>query len=370
MVLAMGSCQVCPRGRPRSRRGGIARRVGRGMWLLACTGAMILLLSPVAYALRHESSIGLRAKGEAQPTEEVEAAECPASPDAAKTFTATLSELKPKVQLDCKGDTNEAVPALATGVVCPPGGTLAACTADSGGETTKPVSLAGMLGGGTGTVSWVKVEGVTGGTKYELNFPDRPLPLLDASFLTGCKPKSGSHECQLTVKVQARKSAATGQTVYCAYGAESNTAKPVVTMTAQNNKMTLVCGNQNAAVLPKDYKTDYCTDEKAATACKTEKYTSFLKDFQPAWWTADETAHSVTLTIPEEQFPDTAKTIRLGCEYTPKAGDQVKNSNTAPTVCTVDVVISAKESSASARTGAILPTVTLAAIVLAVSWVM
>ncbi|PHJ15344.1 srs domain-containing protein [Cystoisospora suis] len=351
-------------------RGTVARILNRNTWLLVSAGALFLLLSPLACALRHQGSNRIRA--EVQPVSEVVLAECGADLGEAKAFTATLSEEKKKVELHCQGNAeNKVVPdKLTDGLVCPATvATLAECEAQG---AKQPVSLSTILGGVESSgVKWVESAG-TGqtGKKYELSLPGVPLPLLDATFVTGCSQSSKS-DCKLTVKVEARKSVATGQTVNCAYGANSNEKgkRPTVTMTTKDNTMTLICGNQeNTSVYPASYTTDYCTDETAGDNCKTEKYANFIKEFKTTWWSKGQAPQSVTLTIPPEQFPDTAKTVRLGCHYKSSTTDQTKSpSGAAPTACAVDVVISAKDNTGSGRTVAYLPGLTLAAVVLSVT---
>lgn len=231
------------------------------------------------------------------------------------------------------------------------------------------VSLSVLMGGSaTAGVTWRETSERS---RYELSLPASPLPLMDATFLTGCAPSSPGKsappsECKLKVTVEARKSAAAGQTVYCAYGKKSNETKPTVTMTEESNKITLVCGSKDATVQPTTYKTNYCVDDKVSEDCKKEDYKNFIKDFQTDWWTSNAEPKSVSLSIPPEHFPETPKTIRLGCQYK-TGGAGTTRSQEAATVCSVDVVISAKESSALARTAAAVPGLTLAAVVVSVS---
>ncbi|PHJ17167.1 srs domain-containing protein [Cystoisospora suis] len=375
----MAPCYECHVGRPLGRTTGRGRPARRNLWLLACAGASILLLSPLVCALRHREGTGLRAKDAAP--EPTQAAVCPVGQ--AKEYTATLSESKQKVSLQCAAASDTVVPAeLKSGKVCPSGvNDLAACKTASEGkaESNKPVSLSVLMGGTEASpVNWVESKPTdgSGGNKYELSLPNAPLPLKDTKFVAGCVPTApdqANKECKLTVTVEARKSAAAGQTVSCAYGAKSNEAKPTVTMTQQNNTVTLVCGNEATKAVPQptDYKTAYCADDKVGADCKTETFTSFIAGFQSTWWTENKGAQNVTLTIPPEQFPDSAKMIHLGCLYTPpspaaaaKEDAQAAKQN----LCKVDVVISAKESSATGRRVAALPGLAAGAVVLSISF--
>ncbi|PHJ15868.1 srs domain-containing protein [Cystoisospora suis] len=142
----------------------------------------------------------------------------------------------------------------------------------------------------------------------------------------------------MKVTVETRRSAATDQTVRCAYGATSNkAARPTVTLTPQNNKVTLVCGSKDhTEVQPRDYQTNYCADANVGTACKKEAYTTFIKDFKPEWWTKVEATQNVTLTLPPENFPVTAKSIHLECGYKSEGSreSQAEGSQASrPTVC-------------------------------------
>lgn len=370
----MNPSQICSPGPPPLRR---ARMANGDRRLLAWACGVILLLCPLAHALRQQRGSGLGSQGEAGTPQQAQDVVCPGDGRAAgKTFAATLSESEPKVTLQCHGS-DTAVPAdLVKGSVCPETvTTLANCGGAEVANRSKqqPVSLSVLMGGAESSqVKWVQTS--TGGQerKYELGLPNAPLPLLDAKFVTGCAPPSqektaGDNECRLEVTVEARKSAATGQTVYCAYGEKSNQARPIVRMTAKDNTMTLVCGNKNTtAVRPTQYTTSYCVDEKVSDTCAKESYTSFIKDFQASWWTSNADAKSVTLTIPPEHFPEASKTIHLGCEYTPQTAPP-KTPEPAQRTCSVDVVISAKESSALGRTVAALPALSLAALTVSVS---
>lgn len=368
-------------GWPPSRKPRRAWTANSGARLLAWAGAVIVLVSPLVSALRQRGSTNLRAR-DSPPTQEVEAQDVVCSANtraAAKMYVARLSESNPKVTLQCEG-TDTAVPAsLTDGLVCPEScATLAECgtARPTNGKTlAQPVSLSSLMGGEKlPQVKWVKTSPGGQANKYELSLPAAPLPLLDAKFLTGCaagpsEANTLENECKLKVTVEARKSAASGQTVYCAYGKHSNAARPTVTVTTKNNTVTLVCGNKEATVQPTSYKTDYCADGDASDACAKETYTSLIKEFQTSWWTSNDDDKSVTLTIPPAHFPDTPKTIHLGCQY--KAGGaDTPRSEEAETSCSVNVVISARESSALGRTVAALPGIGLGAVALCVSLVM
>ncbi|PHJ17620.1 srs domain-containing protein, partial [Cystoisospora suis] len=105
--------------------------------------------------------------------------------------------------------------------------------------------------------------------------------------------------------------------------------------------------------------------------CKKEKFTTFIPGFQSKWWTENKGLHSVTLKIPPEHFPDSPKTIHLGCLYKPTTTPEAHNAQaTNQNLCKVDVVISAKESLASGRAVAALPGVTVAAVLFSISFLM
>ncbi|PHJ20118.1 srs domain-containing protein, partial [Cystoisospora suis] len=179
----MSSLRLCYQGLPLSSAGGRGRMARQYLWLLACAAAVILLSSS-AYALRQQGRDDLRAKELPAGSKDVEEATCPSGE--VKEFTATLSESKPKVSLQCAAAADEVVPKLLEGRVCPEGvKDLAACkTAADDGSEDKAVSLAVLMGGAAETpVKWVEVTPAQRETakKYELSLPKTPLPLLDST---------------------------------------------------------------------------------------------------------------------------------------------------------------------------------------------
>ncbi|PHJ17493.1 srs domain-containing protein [Cystoisospora suis] len=383
MRIAMASGKACYVGRSLRRASGKRPMAKQNLWLLACAAASILLLSPSACALRHREGTSLQGNQDGPSSQATEAtnAVCPAAEKAAE-YTATLSESNQKVSLQCAAAGDQVVPAgLKDGSVCPADvQTLAACETPAENSVkasaSKAVSLSVLMGGTEAPpVTWVEstLTEADGPKKYELSLPNAPLPLKDTKFVAGCIPakkEKANNECKLTVTVEARKSAAAGQTVYCAYGAKSNEAKPTVTMTQENNTLTLVCGNEATKAVPQptDYKTAYCADEVGAE-CKTETFTSFIPGFQSTWWTENKGAQNVTLKIPPEHFPDSPKTIHLGCLYTPPTTPQDQSAGAAKqNLCKVDVVIGAKESSATGRRVAALPGLAVGAVALSISF--
>lgn len=368
-------------------QGGLLRWPGRDvagklswtLFLFSCIG--VILVPTSGYALRHKERNSLASPAAPLPDSNAkeQTVTCPAAaqPSGSPTeLSGTLSEAVSKLLLQCEAGTTVVPTGLTQGLVCPadvPGKDLTKCKdATAGSGEKQAVSLSQLMGGPTSPeVTWEKQpEGTGGKLVYSLSLPPAPLPLVDSSFLTGCKTQDSQH-CVVTVSVEARKSAASGQTVYCAYGKNSNdpTKRPTVTMTTKDNKMTLVCGNKDKTVVqPKNYTTHYCPDEKVGDVCTTAgEYKSFITDFQETWWTKDDATDSVTLTIPPEHFPATAKTIHLGCQYKPPAAEDTQKAAAAgqPTACVVDVVISPKES--AGKTVAVLPSLAVGGIALAVS---
>ncbi|PHJ15984.1 srs domain-containing protein [Cystoisospora suis] len=374
--------------------GGLLRWPGRNLawklsWNLVLFSCIGVILAPtLGHALRHKGKNSLASA--TTPLADANGKEhtftCPGAAEQASgsptELSGTLSEAVPKLLLECAEGTTVVPTKLTEGLVCPadlPSKDLTKCK-DTGAaardDEKQAVSLSELMGGASSpAVKWEKqsTESTNRKTVYTLSLPAAPLPLVDSSFVTGCQgqPSQPKQQCVATVTVEARKSAANGQTVYCAYGKNSNdpTKRPTVTMTTKDNKMTLVCGNKEKTVVqPKNYTTHYCSDEKVSDTCTTTagEYKSFITDFQDTWWTKDEATNSVTLTIPPEHFPASAKTIHLGCQYSPPpvAGDNQK-AGAGPTACVVDVVISAKDS--AGRTVAVLPAVTVGGIALAVS---
>lgn len=354
---------------------------------VAWVGTSAILLFLLAHAYRdqdkNDRAAAQQHKGPSGMVTAGKIAVCPppGHQDSVVEYTATLSESVTKVALQCMEGATDVHPGLALGVVCPgdiPAEKFQGCRHQ--GQVPLPpgtiaaVGLSELMGGPAfPPVSWRATVLSEEGNVHELTLPKVPLPFIDTKFAIGCLSDTRpGPACMMRVTVEARKSTVSGQTVYCAYGANSNKTKHTVKMTTENNKVTLVCGTkEKGALQPTSYQTSYCAGRDVDNACKEEPYTTFIKEFKPTWWTEDEATQSVSLTIPPEHFPDTAKRIHLGCKYKGKEiqpSDSSTETTTRLTTCLIDVVIGARWSTNSGNsTIPVAPSLFVAAFVFSVS---
>lgn len=119
--------------------------------------------------------------------------------------------------------------------------------------------------------------------------PFQQLLCRDGTFSAGClTEKTQKHHCLLTVAAEGRKSAGSGQTATCAYGAKSNThdKRPAVILTAQDNTLALVCGSGDATTIPMDLPENYCTDQSSTCSTKGQ-FVALTPGFQRDWRKTD-----------------------------------------------------------------------------------
>ncbi|PFH36096.1 SAG-related sequence [Besnoitia besnoiti] len=178
-----------------------------------------------------------------------------------------------------------------------------------------------------------------------LTIPEVTLPFVDQKFAVGCtaNPADSSKICEVPVTIQARATETNGQTVTCAYGADSNEIRQAVTLNPSKNSFTLVCGDKGT-VLPTNYDTKFCSSdpEKAKETCDGD-YESILPGFENSWWKKNIFANSFTLSIPVEKFPTEQAKMVVACQQTtPKPSSKIaKDEIATSSVCRVDVSIEA-----------------------------
>ncbi|PFH36077.1 SAG-related sequence [Besnoitia besnoiti] len=256
--------------------------------------------------------------------------------EAAASNSATLSQAQNALKLECKPNLQIAPEPLKDKV----------CSAGSDDlKKDCDVKLSSLLVGNP-DVSWAEVseQSRSQPVSKRLTIPPENFPLVDEQFAVGCTENT-TKKCKVTVTVEARPSVTQGQTVTCAYGAGSNDLRQAVKLSPTQNSFTLVCGDKGE-VLPKNYNEAFCSSGLTGNeeTCKGS-YTSILPGYEANWWNKDDTKHSVTLSIPTDQFPAEEAKIVVGCrqkEQQPSpVGKESPLHTLTPTVCIVDVTIEA-----------------------------
>ncbi|CBZ51277.1 srs domain-containing protein [Neospora caninum Liverpool] len=200
--------------------------------------------------------------------------------------------------------------------------------------------------------SWTQVKKTT--TKKSLTIPPEDLPLTDKSFFAGCQNStSANDECVVSVSVKARTSAVKDGVLICAYGKESNSSVPEVTLNSENNSLTILCGSEGQMEPTQQSLTAYHCTGSHTTDCKKVNLTEIMPTFTSSWWTTDElNSKAPKLVIPEDGFPAQEETILLGCNLNNNVVSRHEDDNgtTAaqlPT-CKVKVTLAASSSRSQA----------------------
>ncbi|PFH35260.1 SAG-related sequence [Besnoitia besnoiti] len=190
---------------------------------------------------------------------------------------------------------------------------------------------------------------------YSLTVPRTNFPFTDKAFFVGCQNNNQKH-CVVPLMVKARKSVLEDKVLKCAYGTDSNTPVPELTLDPTSNSLTVDCGEDGTMPLTGELPTVYYCKDSATDACDPVKdVTEILPGFAKEWWTpVNGLETTAKLTVPEGGFPVEPKTIVLGCtlkESGPKAdqeqtADAESLTGTVPT-CRVKVTLSAHASGSS-----------------------
>ncbi|PFH36091.1 SAG-related sequence [Besnoitia besnoiti] len=258
--------------------------------------------------------------------------------DSTNNGSATLSKDTHTLKVKC-GETLQFPSAVDNGaMVCPAEfNTLDDCTLD----------ILKLLGGAPKDVKWKACDTQERNGKpscQTLTIPQDNLPFVDESFAVGCATVNNGKVCKIPVTMKARASETNGQTVTCAYGADSNTSRQAVTLSPSKNSFTLVCGDKGT-VLPTNYDTKFCYSDPddTSTTCDGD-YQSILPGFENSWWKkVAPTANSFTLSIPVEKFPKEPAKMVVACQQITKIADSkgVAEGAATSSVCRVDVTIEA-----------------------------
>ncbi|PFH35258.1 SAG-related sequence [Besnoitia besnoiti] len=198
------------------------------------------------------------------------------------------------------------------------------------------------------------VEWITSEVAKSLTFPSTNFPATDKAFLIGCRQNNKSY-CLVSVNVKARKSVLEDKVLKCAYGTDSNTPVPEVTLDPTSNSLTVDCGEDGTMPLTGELPTVYYCKDSATDACDPVKdVTEILPGFAKEWWTpVNGLETAAKLTVPEGGFPVEPKTVVLGCN--PKrakakvdAEPESHAEGGLPT-CRVKVAFNAQSSSSGVR---------------------
>ncbi|CBZ51275.1 srs domain-containing protein [Neospora caninum Liverpool] len=210
----------------------------------------------------------------------------------------------------------------------------------------------------TNPAAWKTTEG---GTKdNSLTIPPDSFPLIDKSFFAGCLQTATNYdECLVTVSVKARTSAVKDGVLICAYGKESNSFVPEVTLNSENNSLTIQCGSEGQMEPTQQSLTAYHCAGSNTTDCQKVNLTEIMPTFTSSWWTKDEqNSNAPKLVIPEDGFPSQEETIVLGCEQIkPSSARETQGGESTavelPT-CSVKVTLSAQTSGSQASNASFL----------------
>nr|CCA30052.1 SRS domain-containing protein [Neospora caninum Liverpool]CEL71265.1 TPA: SRS domain-containing protein [Neospora caninum Liverpool] len=273
--------------------------------------------------------------------------------------SATLSESSNALTIQCPKTEFDFIPADPNHVCTSREDetTLKTCEKSQNGKTSL---IEGFLehAPDTNPPTWTKTEG---GTKdNSLTIPPGSFPLTDKSFFAGCRKSTNNNdECVVNVSVKARTSAVKDGVLTCAYGKESNSSVPEVTLNPENNSLTIQCGSEGHMEPTQQSLTTYHCAGSNTTDCKKVNLTEIMPTFTSSWWTTDEqNSKAPKLVIPEDGFPAQEQTILLGCNLDNNVAsrDEEVDGPTAAALptCRVKVTLSAQTSGSQASNDSFL----------------
>ncbi|CBZ51321.1 srs domain-containing protein [Neospora caninum Liverpool] len=271
------------------------------------------------------------------------------------TDTPTLSESSNGITIECPGPPSkyEFVPENVSDVcvaTTQTNETLQSC------KSVEGTSIENFLIQPTqGNVpAWTTPTTPTSNHGHSLVLPQEAFPLIDKSFFAGClKKETNNDECVVKVSVKARTSSVNDGVLTCAYGKESNSSVPEVTLNSENNSLTIQCGSEGHMEPTQQSLTAYHCAGSNTTDCKKVNLTEIMPTFTSSWWTTDEqSSRAPKLVIPEDGFPAQEEAIVLGCNQNNNVAsrDEEVDGTTAATLptCRVKVTLSAQTSGSQA----------------------
>ncbi|EPT28137.1 SAG-related sequence SRS36D [Toxoplasma gondii ME49] len=277
--------------------------------------------------------------------------------------SATLSESINSVTIQCPttGDF-KFVPSTVTDVCTAEetNMTLKTCEGDNNNKKTSPITAFLVDVDGSNAPEWTVATPES--KTHSLTLPAENFPRVDKKFFAGCLKTSSSRqrnadvECLVKVDVKARTSAVRDGVLICAYGDKSNTSVPEVTLNAENNSLTIQCGEEGEMQPdPKSLTAYHCTDTNIENCKTVVNLTEVMPSFAKSWWTEDDkNGKAPKLVIPEGGFPAQEETIVLGCNVRSKVSSkgQKEQANTTATLptCRVKVTLTAQPAASHAPT--------------------
>ncbi|CBZ51281.1 srs domain-containing protein [Neospora caninum Liverpool] len=276
--------------------------------------------------------------------------------------SATLSESSNAITIQCSDAGFEFVPA-AENHVCTSSEEekeatpLKSCK-ENQGEKISPITDFLSHVSDTNPPAWTKTDGDT--KDNSLTIPPNSFPLTDKSFFAGCRKSTNNNdECVVNVSVKARTSAVKDGVLTCAYGKESNSSVPEVTLNSENNSLTIQCGSEGQMEPTQQSLTAYHCAGSNTTDCKKVNLTEIMPTFTSSWWTTDEqNSKAPKLVIPEDGFPAQEEAIVLGCNQNNNVASRAEEVD-GPTAaalptCRVKVTLSAQTSGSQASNDSFL----------------
>ncbi|CBZ51278.1 srs domain-containing protein [Neospora caninum Liverpool] len=273
--------------------------------------------------------------------------------------SVTLSDWSNALTIQCPKTGFEFVPADANRV-CSSGeneASLKTCK-DQQNAKTSPIKDFLPHASETDPPAWTTTDTHT--KDNSLTIPPDSFPLIDKSFFAGCLQTATNYdECLVTVSVKARTSAVKDGVLICAYGKESNSFVPEVTLNSENNSLTIQCGSEGQMEPTQQSLTAYHCAGSNTTDCQKVNLTEIMPTFTSSWWTKDEqNSNAPKLVIPEDGFPSQEETIVLGCEQIkPSSARETQGGESTavelPT-CSVKVTLSAQTSGSQASNASFL----------------
>ncbi|PFH35261.1 SAG-related sequence [Besnoitia besnoiti] len=188
--------------------------------------------------------------------------------------------------------------------------TLKVCQKDNPKKVMSPINELLTPTPPVDDVKWISSDN----HHYSLTVPRTNFPFTDKAFFVGCQNNNQKH-CVVPLMVKARKSVLEDKVLKCAYGTDSNTPVPELTLDPTSNSLTVDCGEDGTMPLTGELPTVYYCKDSATDACDPVKdVTEILPGFAKEWWTpVNGLKTAAKLTVPEGGFPVEPKTVVLGC---------------------------------------------------------
>ncbi|KEP61239.1 UNVERIFIED_CONTAM: SAG-related sequence SRS10 [Hammondia hammondi] len=261
-----------------------------------------------------------------------------------KTADLVFSGQTNKLTLICEGAHVPDNSVNGADKVCHRGADIDKCAEGASIPSNASISIKQLLTGEKAeSIKWLANPDHENNKSYSLTISGNNLPLTDKAFSVGCLNKGNTSKaaCKVTVTL-AKVSQTTGNTVECAYGANSNASRQQVTLSPTQNSLILICG-KDSAILPTKYKKNFCPTGTEAEASCAETYKSIIPQYEESWWSESTSATGTyKLEIPTDKFPEKGQKIVIGCKDAQSPGQTHRDAGDAASgksICNVDVTI-------------------------------